>query len=78
MRDTTSATVSNAPNPSPISRRKLRANRRNAEKSTGPRTPEGKARASRNATTHGVFCRDVVVPGEDRAGFVHCRMTCSC
>src|SRR5687767_15237692 len=28
-----------------------RANRRNAQKSTGPRTPAGKARAKRNAIT---------------------------
>ncbi len=45
------------------------ANRRNAEHSTGPRTPEGKRRVSRNAITHGLDCREVVLPGEDRAGF---------
>ncbi len=33
---------------------KIRANRRNARKSTGPRTPTGKAIVARNATTHGL------------------------
>src|SRR5262245_35055090 len=47
-----------------VSRRKLAANRRNARKSTGPRTPEGKSISSRNATTHGIFCEAVVLPGE--------------
>ena len=37
-----------------ISQKRLDANRRNAQKSTGPRTPEGKAKASANATTHGL------------------------
>ena len=30
----------------------IRANRKNAQKSTGPRTEEGKARVSQNAVTH--------------------------
>src|SRR5437879_3536660 len=39
----------NQPAPRPISPRKLAANRRNALRSTGPRTPEGKAASARNA-----------------------------
>jgi hypothetical protein len=39
----------------PISPRKLEANRRNAQKSTGPRTAEGKAKSSRNSYTHGLY-----------------------
>ncbi len=37
----------------------------------GPNTDSGKAIASRNATTHGLFARDVVLPslGEDPVGY---------
>jgi len=45
--------------------KKARANRRNAKKSTGPRTAEGKAASSQNATSHGIYCRDIVLDGED-------------
>jgi hypothetical protein len=39
----------------PFSQRRIEANRRNALRSTGPRTPGGKARVSRNAIKHGFF-----------------------
>jgi hypothetical protein len=48
-----------------ISDRKRLANQRNAEKSTGPRSEEGKKRSSMNGVSHGVFCQDLLLPGED-------------
>jgi hypothetical protein len=41
-----------------ISAKQYEANRKNAKKSTGPRTPEGKAASSKNALKHGIFAKD--------------------
>jgi hypothetical protein len=42
-----------------VSERRLAANRNNARKSTGPRTPEGKERSRGNALTHGLCATKV-------------------
>ncbi len=47
----------------------VRANRLNARKSAGPRTPEGKAKAAQNSLKHGLFAREGVIRGEDREEF---------
>src|SRR5512146_14868 len=47
----------------------ITANRLNAQKSTGPRTPEGKAISARNAIKHGLLGENIVVEGEDRNHF---------
>ncbi|QDV36513.1 hypothetical protein [Tautonia plasticadhaerens] len=49
------------------STRQIEANRRNAAKSTGPRTAEGKARVSRNALSHGLAGHGVVLTDEQLA-----------
>jgi hypothetical protein len=51
----------------PVSERKLSANRANAQKSTGPRTPEGKRRVARNAVKHGILAREVFIGEGDGA-----------
>ena len=47
------------------SEKKAQANRRNALKSTGPKTPEGKAAVRLNALKHGLRSRETLLPGED-------------
>jgi hypothetical protein len=49
--------------------KQIEANRRNALKSTGPRTPEGKAAVSMNALKHGLRARTVVLPSENAEEF---------
>jgi hypothetical protein len=48
-----------------VSEAKLEANRRNAQKSTGPRTEEGKKNSSLNATKHGLRAETLVLRDED-------------
>ena len=43
--------------------------------STGPRTPEGKAVSSLNATTHGLCSNTIVLPGESQAEWEALRAT---
>jgi hypothetical protein len=52
--------------PFPMATQKqIDANRRNAELSTGPQTPEGKQVASLNALQSGIYAESTVIPGED-------------
>jgi hypothetical protein len=45
----------------------IKANKANAKLSRGPRTPEGKARSSRNGISHGLSAADLIVfPGEEQ------------
>lgn len=49
----------------PASEARLRANRLNAQKSTGPRTEAGKQRASLNATRHGFTAQVLTLTAEE-------------
>ena len=44
--------------------KQLQANRRNAKKSTGPRSPEGKARSRLNSRKHGLTAKMLIIVGE--------------
>ncbi len=52
---------------------RLAANAANAQHSTGPRTPEGQARSSQNARTHGLTARDLVIAPDEREEFEELR-----
>jgi hypothetical protein len=47
----------------------IAANRRNAEKSTGPRTEEGKAHSSANSLKTGIFAKSEVISFENREDY---------
>jgi hypothetical protein len=51
------------------SQKQIEANRRNAQKSTGPKTPEGRATVSRNSIKHGLTASTLVLPDESEADF---------
>src|SRR3569833_1320112 len=45
-------------------RTRAEINRENAKKSTGPKTPEGKAASSKNSFKHGLYSKNLCIPGE--------------
>src|ERR1035437_1458750 len=47
----------------------ITANRANAQKSTGPRSAEGKSASRFNALKHGIDAASLVIPGEDAADY---------
>src|SRR5882672_5928090 len=49
--------------------RQTAANRENSQKSTGPKTPEGRAAVRLNGLKHGLSAETIVVMGEDPADF---------
>src|SRR5260221_12332599 len=51
------------------SQRQIDANRLNAQKSTGPSTPEGKAAVRFNSLKYGLYAETLILPGEDPAAF---------
>jgi len=61
------AEPSETSSPSTLSESRLAANRENAQKSTGPATPEGKAKSSLNAVKHGLTGATVLFTNPDDA-----------
>ena len=57
------------PAPRACSEARLKANRLNAQKSTGPKTAEGKQKSSQNARKHGLCSTSALLPGEDEATY---------
>jgi hypothetical protein len=49
--------------------RKIKANRTNAQKSTGPKTPTGKRYSSQNAVKHGFFARNPSLSDAEKEEF---------
>ena len=47
----------------------IEANRRNAQKSTGPTTPEGRAAVRLNGVKHGLTAATLILPGEKESDF---------
>jgi hypothetical protein len=47
----------------------IEANRLNAQKSTGPSTPEGRAAVRLNGLKYGLYAETLILPGEDPAEF---------
>jgi hypothetical protein len=52
-----------------ISQKQIDANRRNAQKSTGPKTKEGKAKSSMNSIKYGIYSDKFLIKGEKKEDF---------
>jgi hypothetical protein len=52
-----------------VTKKQEEANRRNAQKSTGPKTAEGKAVVRTNAFKHGLLSEEFIIKGEDPEKF---------
>ena len=51
------------------SKRQIEANKKNAQLSTGPKTPEGRAAIRLNGVKHGLTAQSLVLPGESKTEF---------
>lgn len=49
--------------------KQIEANRKNAQKSTGPQTPEGRAAVRLNSVKHGLCAKTLVLDGEQESDF---------
>src|SRR5580704_13591686 len=49
--------------------KQFEANRQNAQKSTGPKTPEGRAAVRLNGVKHGLTAETIVLKGESEADY---------
>lgn len=52
-----------------LTAKQIQANQKNAQKSTGPRSLEGKMISSGNALQHGILSRRTLLPIEDKAEY---------
>jgi hypothetical protein len=53
--------------------KQLQANRRNAQRSTGPRSPKGKTRSRLNSRKHGLTAKTLIIVGEHPEDFEQLR-----
>lgn len=51
-------------------KKKIESNRKNAQKSTGPRSKAGKAIVNQNARTHGLLSSNLIIEGESQKDFL--------
>ena len=60
-----------------ISQKQIDANRRNAKKSTGPKTKEGKAKSAMNSIKYGIYSDKYLIKDESPVEFQNYRKKCS-